>query len=706
MNYTKTAAPCGMAMLLLLGALFPLTAGAANARPLTVDNLVRQVEVGDQAARVEARRLLPRHGAEAVEKLIPLLLHDNAEVWWMADKIIREIGDLAGRPGHEAEREAIADLLMGLLTGDAPDRQIERALRRLPRVVPEGYSVAPMARLLGVPQWREKARTALQETGTAEAVDALCARVERSDPAFQIALLRSLAILEAQDCLQSAAALLESEYDAVRVAALHALAWTASPRVIGPAWKVRASASEKTEQDAVDGILKLADAMAESGGKLALAMEIYQSVLERETNPVYRGAAIAGLCRFGDETAVPVIAEALATANSNALEAPALSGFRMLAGRAANQALLEAYPQMPETMKPYMVELFGEKGDPIFMDILVAAAKSADKAMQSGGLRALAASRVPEAVPPLVAAVESEDAGVRALAIDLLRDTAEGYALTGNPQAAGRAYLAIYRAAGDEALRKEALDGLLRYPVAEGFDVVMANVTEAQLAAMPTPVQAGVAKALFEADRESDAQAMVDRILASVDTAPQAGAAYANLHEAMGGREFAQRLGLVHRWKLAGPFPWNRETGFEPTHIGEPKVDPSAPYTLDGEQHAWKDFVADSPEGTNVLIFTIGAHDNASALAYSAFQFDEETSALLLAGSDDGLRIWLNGEEVHRNNVDRGQVFDQDRVPVTFQAGKNELLVQVSQNGGGWSYALRLATPEGKVLPFQYAEDF
>ena len=66
------------------------------------------------------------------------------------------------------------------------------------------------------------------------------------------------------------------------------------------------------------------------------------------------------------------------------------------------------------------------------------------------------------------------------------------------------------------------------------------------------------------------------------------------------------------------------------------------------------------------------------------------TDAILLMGSDDGIKAWLNGTVVHSNNVDRGQVVDQDVAPIKLKQGTNELLLKITQGGGGWSACARI----------------
>ena len=59
--------------------------------------------------------------------------------------------------------------------------------------------------------------------------------------------------------------------------------------------------------------------------------------------------------------------------------------------------------------------------------------------------------------------------------------------------------------------------------------------------------------------------------------------------------------------------------------------------------------------------------------------------------SDDSIKVWLNGEEVHNNPVNRGRggvpanIDDyQDRFQADLKKGANLLMVKVSERGGGW----------------------
>jgi quinoprotein glucose dehydrogenase len=75
----------------------------------------------------------------------------------------------------------------------------------------------------------------------------------------------------------------------------------------------------------------------------------------------------------------------------------------------------------------------------------------------------------------------------------------------------------------------------------------------------------------------------------------------------------------------------------------------------------------------------------------------DDRGAPLLLGSDDGVRVWINGELVHTNPAYRAAAPDQDRVSVRLKKGWNKVLLKVLQGAGGWGYYLRFADPGGEL---------
>ena len=62
-----------------------------------------------------------------------------------------------------------------------------------------------------------------------------------------------------------------------------------------------------------------------------------------------------------------------------------------------------------------------------------------------------------------------------------------------------------------------------------------------------------------------------------------------------------------------------------------------------------------------------------------------EQKTVMYVGSDDAVKVWLNGTLVHNNPIDRGANDYQEDFPVTLKQGKNILLIAVYQGWGGWS---------------------
>ena len=102
-----------------------------------------------------------------------------------------------------------------------------------------------------------------------------------------------------------------------------------------------------------------------------------------------------------------------------------------------------------------------------------------------------------------------------------------------------------------------------------------------------------------------------------------------------------------------------------------------------------------SSDNVNHVINAIGLSTD-SLNHYSAYaliniiSMRAQNSVLMGVGSDDAVKVWLNGTVVHRNNVDRGTTGIQDQFRVNLKAGNNLLLVKVSENFGEWGMFFKI----------------
>jgi len=75
-----------------------------------------------------------------------------------------------------------------------------------------------------------------------------------------------------------------------------------------------------------------------------------------------------------------------------------------------------------------------------------------------------------------------------------------------------------------------------------------------------------------------------------------------------------------------------------------------------------------------------------------------DTVAQLRLGSDDSVKVWLDGALVWSHDERRVITLDQDVVSVTIPAGRHPLLVKVTQGVGGWGFAVRVTDENGAAL--------
>ena len=83
----------------------------------------------------------------------------------------------------------------------------------------------------------------------------------------------------------------------------------------------------------------------------------------------------------------------------------------------------------------------------------------------------------------------------------------------------------------------------------------------------------------------------------------------------------------------------------------------------------------------------LGSGDVNHHVAYGSVSLNSprEQKTKMLVGSDDAVKVWLNGNLVHNNPVDRGANDFQDQFSVTLKKGTNILLIAVYEALGGWS---------------------
>ncbi len=155
---------------------------------------------------------------------------------------------------------------------------------------------------------------------------------------------------------------------------------------------------------------------------------------------------------------------------------------------------------------------------------------------------------------------------------------------------------------------------------------------------------------------------------------------------AAAGAAFAQE-GHITKWEISGPYTQEGKDGpalfdvvFSPETPGDKSV-------------KWRPVT-----GATVDLAQLIGGENRVAYLRAGVSSPKPQKARLEIGSDDGVKVWLNGKLVHANNASRGVTPGQDKVDVMLKQGVNTLLLKINQGGGGWGACARLAASGGGEL--------
>jgi hypothetical protein len=192
--------------------------------------------------------------------------------------------------------------------------------------------------------------------------------------------------------------------------------------------------------------------------------------------------------------------------------------------------------------------------------------------------------------------------------------------------------------------------------------------------------------------READTAA-APAALAALERVVAAHGDDASVREAAGSAmsHVERNVGFITVWTLAGPYMQEGVGGqalFDVAFVPEP----GGPSGTVQWRQATDDVM--EPPGIVDLQKAFGG-ENRVAYLRTILVSDRPRPIRLELGSDDGLKVWLNGDLVHANDVMRGLTPGQDVVEVSLKEGANTLLLKVNQGGGDWSACCRARAADG-----------
>ena len=345
-----------------------------------------------------------------------------------------------------------------------------------------------------------------------------------------------------------------------------------------------------------------------------------------------------------------------------------------------SRRVIAAMNRLPASERRYALPLLLELATPAALTEILKSTQNSDAQIVRESIRLL--TQWPNAAPAenlFEITRTNSDPSLRTLA------------LRGGITVAGRepdpsARLALIRKALPLATRTEekklALSQLGRIPLTEALKMSLRYMDDPELINEASLAAISIAESLADADPQL-ANKVSTEVLAHCKMPAIVKRAWALRVKPAAGGPF------IRDWLVCGPY---RRTGV----VGAIAVFNLA-FGPEKQGEAVKWYAAPVGDTINLM----GCFPNQTdCVAYLKAEIiaSEATDAILLMGSDDGIKAWLNGTEVHSNNIDRGQIVDQDMAPIKLKQGPNELLLKITQGGGGWSACTRIVGPDGLVI--------
>jgi putative heme-binding domain-containing protein len=148
-------------------------------------------------------------------------------------------------------------------------------------------------------------------------------------------------------------------------------------------------------------------------------------------------------------------------------------------------------------------------------------------------------------------------------------------------------------------------------------------------------------------------------------------------------------FGSITKVWLAGPFP-DGVRGLDEMHPPEAgAIDLASHYKVPGGTIAWKEFKVGGGYLTYYNFYSeFGPNDHASFYAYFRLESGVRQPVNLFVGSNDGVKVWHNGQLIWKNAITRGALPLQDSIRLHLQPGSNDFLVRIQNVTGDYGMYL------------------
>jgi putative membrane-bound dehydrogenase-like protein len=148
-------------------------------------------------------------------------------------------------------------------------------------------------------------------------------------------------------------------------------------------------------------------------------------------------------------------------------------------------------------------------------------------------------------------------------------------------------------------------------------------------------------------------------------------------------------------WLIAGPFENGPDrAGLEKAFPPEKGIDLKASYDGKVGKVSWRTIKAGAGNYFDLQAFHGAASPQSVSYLYREVESPADQDATILLGADDGCKLWVNDQLVHKSDATRAAAPEQDVVKVKLKKGKNKILLKIDNGDGAHGFYFSVESPD------------
>jgi putative membrane-bound dehydrogenase-like protein len=148
-------------------------------------------------------------------------------------------------------------------------------------------------------------------------------------------------------------------------------------------------------------------------------------------------------------------------------------------------------------------------------------------------------------------------------------------------------------------------------------------------------------------------------------------------------------------WHIAGPFDnGENDAGLDNVFPPEKSIDLTATYDGKVGKVTWRKVKPAANGYFDLMAFHGKDSPNSVSYLYREFESPVEQDGVISIGTDDGSKLWLNGEMVYSTRAHNAAVPDADSVKVKLKKGKNRLLLKINNGNDPHGFFLSIQSEQ------------